>query len=310
MGNTACCFAQNLIMLSIIASLCLFPFGTCYGGRACNSLGSTAGKEKDPPNPPPAEIQLASLICSYITSLAAMRSYETRNNWYGNQTTFGNICAAANASGQQYGIVFYIGHGNYTEYIAWNGTHWNIVVDDPYTGPIWDRWILRYTSALPPDTAPTTQPVRFAFLWSCYQGATIGGWYNDSTYWGRVNYGMPYAWLHTYNLDSDGYDFPDGTNSTFIGWDEEAPWLIDPITDNGVSAQNASYYFLLNFYTSALYYQKTICQSLDDASAAVWGSPNFANTKFRCGFWYTEPGTNETAWLRMVVYGDGGQKLQ
>jgi hypothetical protein len=214
----------------------------------------------------------------------------------------------AAANGEQYGIAFYAGHGNQTT--GWNGTHWTLFQDANNTGPVWDRWILFNQGNLSdPEYPPSNHPLRFVFIWSCYQGNVIGGSYNDS-YWGNVWYGMPCAWLRTTDLDSDGYDFPDGMNSTFIGWDEEAPWLIDPITDNGVNAQNASYYFLLNFYSSALYYQKTICQSLDDASAAVWGSPNFANTKFRCGFWYTEPGTNETAWLRMVVYGDGSQKLQ
>jgi hypothetical protein len=249
---------------------------------------------------------LDSAVCKYITTLAVFRSYETRNNWYGAQTTFANICAAANASGQQYGIAFYIGHGNRTQ-DAWNPgcTHWWIWDDSEVV--VWDRWVLAgRNSGPPPDPAPpTNQPLRFACIWSCHQGNVIGGEYYDGSY-----YGMPYAWLRTTNLDSDGYDFPDHTNSTFIGWYEEAPWLIDPITDNGVNAQNASYYFLINFYTSALYYQKTIKQSLDDASAAVWGLPYFAWTSFRCGFWYTEPGTNETAWLQMVVYGDGSQRLR
>jgi hypothetical protein len=300
------CFAKNCTILGLMTCLCFFPFEECYGGRASNSLGSTFVINN---NPPPAELQRDSIIAGFITTLAIFRSYETVNNWYGAQTNNTNMYAAANASGQQYGIAFYIGHGNQTT--GWNGTHWSIQASISGS-PVWDRWILfAQHPNWPPDppNPPTNHPLKFAFIWSCFQGRVRGGTYNDP-YWGKVYYGMPYGWLRTANLSGDGYDFPDGTNSTFIGWYEEAPWLIDRISDNGVNAENASYYFLLNFYVSALYNQKTICQSLDDASAAVWGLSYFAWTKFRNGFWYTEPGTNQTAWLAMVVYGDGGQRLR
>jgi hypothetical protein len=274
-------------------------------------LGSTDGQYDNPPYPPPCEIALDSAIAKYIATLATLRKYETVNNWYGAKTTNTNMYAAANACGQQYGIVFYIGHGG-NDSQAWNQNHWWIA--DNNGSSIWDRWILLGQNPHnPPDpNPPTNQPLRFAFIWSCYQGNVIGGEYNDPQ-WGREYYGMPYAWLRTTNLDSDGYDFPDHTNSTFIGWYEEAPWLMDTIYDNGVNAQNASYYFLINFYRSALYYQKTIRQSLDDASAAVWGLGYYAWTRFRCGFWYYEQPYNpynETAWINMVVYGDGSQRLR
>jgi hypothetical protein len=300
MANTICCFARNLTMLSVIASLCLLPVEMCYAGRASTSLGMSWGD-------PVAEVQLDSSVCNFIYTLAVFRSYETKNNWYGASTTTNNIFAAANACAQQYGIAFYIGHGgNYTQ---WNQEHWCIC--DASHNFVWDRRILfGGTPANPPDPSPpTNRPLRFAYIWSCFQGNVIGGVYHDQQY-GNEYYGMPYAWLRTTNLDSDGYDFPDHTNSTFIGWLEEAPWLIDPIPWNGHDGQNASYYFLLNFYNSALHYQKRICQSLDDASAAVWGYSSYAMTGFRCGFWYTEPGTGETAWLLQVVYGDGSQRLQ
>lgn len=300
MANILCSFAKNLTMLSVIVSLCLFPLETCYGDRASNCLGSTE-------DAPPADVQLGSSVCQFITTLAALRSYETTNNWYGADTTVTNICAATNASGQQYGIAFYIGHG--VNETAWNNRHWWISDNDG--GKVWDRWILFAQDPLqPPDpeNPPTNHPLRLAYIWSCWQGNEIGGVYYDQQH-GRVYFGMPFAWLRTCNLDSDGYDFPDHTNSTFIGWYEDAPFLFDPISDNGVNAENASYYFLLNFYNSALYHQKTICQSLDDASAAVWDLAYYAWTKFRCGFWYYEEYSGETAWLLQVVYGDGSQQL-
>lgn len=191
---------------------------------------------------------------------------------------------------------FYIGHGNYST-DSYGYKHYYIYDN---AGTLVHDWgIIYYTNR----TA-----VRFVILWACFQGEVIGGMSPN----GQI-YGMPYAWLHTTNLSHDGYGSPDGTNLTFIGWQEEAPFLMDTIQDNGVNAQNASYYFLLNFYNSALYYQKTIKQSLDDASAAVWGDSSYANTWFHRGFWYYEQPYNpynETGWLNMTVYGDGGQRLR
>jgi hypothetical protein len=109
MERTICCFAKNLTILSIIASLCLFPFETCYGGRASTSLGSTQGVNDNPPYPPPAEILLDNSTARFIATLAVFRSYEKVNQWYGANTTWNNIYLAANASGQQYGIAFTLG---------------------------------------------------------------------------------------------------------------------------------------------------------------------------------------------------------
>jgi len=290
MVNLLCCFARNFTILGLVACLCILPLETCYGGRACTALGSRYRLEYLP-----GEKQLCSTVAAFIKTLAVFRNYEKANNWYGANTTGYNIGIAANASGEQYGIAFYVGHGdNFTDQSTGN-KHWQIYDDGGNL--VWDRWLYKYYT-----NYTITQRLRFTLIWSCWQGYTIGGTYPNGD-----AYGMPNAWLHTTNLSQNGYGYhdSDGMNLTFIGWKREAPFL----TYN-IWGENASYYFLLNFYNSALYYQRTIRQSLDDASAAVWHVASFAQAWwFHTGFWYMDPDEG-IGWLEMAIYVDGSQRLR
>jgi hypothetical protein len=88
--------------------------------------------------------------------------------------------------------------------------------------------------------------VRLVFLWSCHQGDEIGGFH-----WSGTPYGMPFAWLHTSNLSSDGYRNPysNPIGLVFIGFNGYAPYL--SIRLGGVDQAGAI--FVGEFYKQFLY---------------------------------------------------------
>jgi hypothetical protein len=232
--------AKNLTILGLIACLCLLlcPHEMCYG-CASTSLGSTYGAPSD------EEIEKDYAVANFIKFLAIFRDYEKANNWYGDNTTTNNVYIAAIGVGELYAIAFYIGHGDYE-----SGQYY--IYDDD-GNEVYDKNIYKVTPF---------QRLRFAIIWSCYQAYTIGGHHPNG-----VPYGMPMAWLHTNDLDPDGYTLPNNgqPDLVFIGFKEYAPDL----TYDMWGAEDAGYHFLLHFYASALYCQETIKDSLDDASSEV-----------------------------------------
>lgn len=117
---------------------------------------------------------------------------------------------------------------------------------------------------------------------------------------------MPFCWLHTADLSSNGYAYPDGNGYTFIGfWGITVGLTDDHFTEDETYLKDAGYYFLKHFYCAALYlgYHHSINEALDYAVQNVWGS-SFQDSFLYQGYILTDyDGTEYEG--RMVVYGDG-----
>lgn len=264
-------FAISYLMF-FVAFTGLIP--ACQG-KASTALGSTW-------EVPAYEQNYDSIIANFITQHAERAGYWALN-FYGSSTTKENILDAAWGWGHSYAIAWYIGHGGYEDWWVWWPPHFerHKFIRDNEGGKVYDNDIY-------PET--TCRFVRFAFLWSCHQGDEIGkkayGWYR----------GMPFAWLHTSSLSSDGYKYPDGKGYTFNGFKGKAPYLANYL--DGVD--HACYYFLGIFYDRTLEYKYSIRAALDYAANAVWwDAPTFADCILYKG----------TGRGQMVVYGDGNLKI-
>lgn len=250
------------------------------------SLGSTYQIEGFPDE---EEIELCSTVAQFIATLATLRSWDQVENWYGAQTTKDYIYYAAFGGIYPYSITWYAGHGKWDWVVNWKGfipfielQYW--IMDDS-GGHVLDKDIYQCTSL---------QHTRFAMIWACHQADTIG-----DTHWSGTPFGMPYAWLHTTDLSSDGYANPDGNGLVFIGWKDYTPGLKAKLGGK----EKAGYNFLLNFYAHA-FYGHSINGSLDYASKQVWGATvTFGDSMFYKGFYDPE------GHFQMKVYGDGGHTL-
>jgi hypothetical protein len=87
--------------------------------------------------------------------------------------------------------------------------------------------------------------------------------------------GMPYAWTGRTDMSLDGYANPSGSY-TFIGWENNSPFMIDT-PPSGYTSTNLSYiFFVYYFYRYALGYDNygthgTINESLDYAARMTFG---------------------------------------
>lgn len=213
----------------------------------------------------PEEKLVQKSVCENITTYSDWMDY-TWYNWYGSETEKHNILDAAAGGGASKAISYYTGHGNRDEV---GGLYW---IEDSDSFLVKDSEIYDETGE---------QITKFAFLFSCLQAEVISG-------------GMPEAWLHTANLSSDGYHYPDGNGLTFIGFKQLASQLHEKV--GGVN--NAGGRFSSLFYWFSYYY--TYCpvkHALDYASWELWGP----NVDFDECPLYVD---NE-----MRVYGDGDLKI-
>ncbi len=143
-----------LILMTVILISMLAPLSSLASDRASITLGSRYEIYKF------EEIRAAMDVASYITNLTSWCGYDAYN-WYGSNTTEGNIYIAASGYGHRYSIVFYHGHGISTSYL--NERHWAILNDSEKL--VYNLNIFRYTSC---------QNTKFISLWSCHQGKVIG----------------------------------------------------------------------------------------------------------------------------------------
>jgi hypothetical protein len=294
-------FLQGAMVSFTIALLCSCLLPSAFASSS-TALGSTY-RDDTPSDVWPGEVAAASALANQITNYASMAGYSAYD-WYGTQTTASNIYTAAAGNGAPYAngvplsISFYIGHGGIENLVFWN----QYFIMDNNGGSVYDSDI--YTHTLDHETS-------FALLWSCETGDEIGGtnWYLT----GPLAYGMPYAWLHTTSLSSDGYDNPDTSNLCFIGWHKIAPGVsldftqtLDGVVTFNTNAQNGIAYFLSQFYFYAVGCRYSVNIALDEAAQQTWAIPNFGYSVLWC----------ETKWEavggsgNMVVYGDGNIHLK
>jgi hypothetical protein len=238
-------------------------------------LGSTWDIDQD-------EVALCIALADTIANYSSEAGYIV-HNWYGSQTNASNVYLAASGDNCNNSIAFYVGHG-WADYV-WNYIFWERqwYIRDNDGGSVWDKHIFEYT---------TSRNLKFAFLWSCEQGDTVGG-----SHWSGTPFGMPYAWLHTNAIFNTGYYPPDGEGVVFIGFNGAAPFLKSTI--QGVT--NACSIFLHNFYFAALSMggQFTILDALDYAAYSTFGIASIFDCILYTGY---GPGN-------MVIMGDIGWNL-
>jgi len=244
------------------------------------------------------EILTAQSVANDIAGNFSDRGFVVYN-WYGALTTRNNIYTAAGGVGDSRAAIFYVGHGD-KEYV-WNWAGWiwyyelQYYMHDDSGNKVFDKDIYSYSS---------NAYSRLAFLWSCRQGDEIGGFH-----WSGTPYGMPFAWLHTSDLSSDGYRNPYSNPSglVFIGFNGYAPYL--SISLGGVSRAGAR--FVREFYRQLLYgcseivggvcVPQLVWQALDEVAYGVWGT-TFSDSILYQGYDLDGDGVIDG---RMVVYGDG-----
>jgi hypothetical protein len=132
-----------------------------------------------------------------------------------------------------------------------------------------------------------TSYTKFVYLDACNLGNSISG--------------MPYAWLHTTSISTDGYHNPDYSLKCFVGWSGSAPYIT-----NTVDGQTyAGYWFVYQFYVAALSLGYNVNAALDYASQQLWQIDfDNSNNKFYTG-WDEWVGLNHYVFGHMVVYGQG-----
>lgn len=217
-----------------------------------------------------AELNLDSSLTDYIYGWSQYRDL-TRLNYYGTNTVDITLAAGARAFGDDYALVFYIGHGGPQgggePYVITDNSGNDVSDSDIYDNSYW-------------STAN-----KFVMIWSCEQGDAITG--------------MPHAWLHTNDLSSDAYQSPDSSGQEFIGWNGEAPYLS---YDFSGTAGDTAYWFLYYFYWYSLTQYFTSNAALDIASFLVF------QTSFGGGY-DESPFYSGVEWEgsagNMVTYGDG-----
>jgi len=164
---------------------------------------------------------------------------------------------------------------------------------------------------------------RFVFLWSCFQAGGINylenhiiGGIHDSS--GRA-YGMPYSWLYTTDLSTDGYADPYSEyGRVFIGFLRYAPIItyVGGSINEGLPGYNPPLYWFVKLFFFALLKQwklldpsgMSINEALNFASEIVWGT-SFENTSLYCGYIIYDPENDAYYKGKMVVYGNGNYIL-
>lgn len=230
--------------------------------------------------------------CAFVAQTIANYSQFVKAatyNWFGSQTTTDAIYSAAsgvNGSLAYNSIAFYSGEGYWTSeyHFPWYWDKQYCIYD--YSGNmVLDHNIGSHSANL---------VVNFVFLWSCFQGEEIGGNYGSG-----YAYGMPYCWLNSASLSTNGYVSPDGNGRTFIGWTGGAPWLTHVWSEGDLTN------FINNFYFAALCdgWDCSVNVALDYASKKTFGKQDFSYTDLYNGW------NGTTGYSNMTVYGDGNNHL-
>lgn len=274
-------FLKNLFVALVILFIFWLPLWNCAHGGSSVQLGS--GYNLDPD-----EISLENSVAQSVESYSVIGGYLT-SNYYGSGTTRDSIYLAANGMGTSASLAFYVGHGS-TTILRTREMHWCIFENNG--GMVCDEDIFPHSS---------NGNVKFAFLWCCLSGDEIGGTYSSGK-----TFGMPYAWLHTTSLNSDGYLHPDSGNRLFLGFYGKAPKF---------STWNVAHNypkFVSGFYYAALCNGRnwTVNQALD--YAATQYNPAylfFSDTDLYNGIYHVEQDMyGHSVWVfdgQMKVYGNG-----
>lgn len=258
----------------------------------------------------PGETDEATSVHAYIYYLFdAHRDYEFLGNYYGgaaSKNTILNVISMVNDN-YDYGAVWHYGHG--TTYKIY-GVYRSYYYPFPYYIPVthYRYWDSFGESVFDYEIYPRTGlgAHKFVFMWTCGSAQEIGyydaNWYDQWGYYiGTGAVGMPFAWLHTNSLGSNGYVNPDNGPYCFIGFYNS----VRPLS--AIAANGKTYgTFVKAFYKYALQQGKKIIDALNAAAKGVWGNGyTFANTDLYNGYWqWVPPPKNVTIWSQMRIYGN------
>lgn len=285
----------------------------------------------------------AAAVCGTITDLydAYMPSYWWAVDAYGSLTTKSNVLYATDICNQQYDYnsLFWAGDWSYRTingkeiqeiYIEGNWIPYPVPYDPPrntihYSFYDYDDWFIEddYTMYHPNDfydgetgypplfdslyDYTTNYNYYFVFLWTCANGNLPPG----PGYWDNENHtgavGMAYAWMHTNDLSTDGYESPDTSTRCYISFEGRSPDLFQVAELVDQSAQVPYEDFVGCIYYIMTSWHESVGTALNWATNAVSGNNLswFSQTELYNG--YTEPNYNECG--RMRVFGDGNLVL-
>ncbi|MEM2995245.1 MAG: hypothetical protein QXI91_04435 [Candidatus Bathyarchaeia archaeon] len=297
--NAKIYFKTCLIAFMIVA---FFALSTPSAYSAVASItGSTLKFSQE-------EVQAQHTLGDYILNLAEQAGYKTQDARVG----YEKFCCAVEGCGEPYSIVFHCSHGGLDEALG----HWRWILTPIGPLPIWcphsqyrifqdhevvgvygmyDDFIYNWS---------TSHKLKFAFIYTCHSADVMGYFKKYSC--GEVHpFGMPFAWLHTNQLSTDGYKNPDGHGLCYIGFEGAGPNLTFNFTINGQTIEWACYNFVQKFFYATLQLKFTVNQALDYAARLIFkkvGVEYFSQCVLYTGYVVKEPG-------RMRVYGDGTIQL-
>jgi len=231
------------------------------------------------------ELQLHQEVAEYIKQLCLEVGY-THLPWYPAEKEWYMYAAWGGSSDQA--LVWTIGHGYYDPPPVYGpvpieGRYRYYIYGDDHQ-QILDSWIYNYT---------VIRRVRFVYMWHCFQGDKI--WVSSS----YGEHGMPWAWMHTKDLSSNGYKNPDNNGYVFIGFYNEAPYLRKPLGGKDEAGRD----FVKNFYYAIFKRGYNVKLALDYAAKTTFNINDGSNQFERCIFYTGYSTPSGTAYMK--VYGDG-----
>lgn len=267
----------SLTVALLITVICQVIMLQACSASECDVLGSNYQLDS-------TEISYQTNDANFIATVASNGFDVVKNNYGSNGlgTSQNTIYSAASGSGVN-SSSFYVGHGSSGVGYSCpcgNGVQYAIVTNA-------GGWA--YDCDIYSNSIQAGDNERFAVIWACDAGDTRGYLQQYSCGSWFVT-GMPYAWLHTNSMSSNGYQNPDGTKHCFIGFNGDAPFL-----DKALQYTNDTSLFLCWFYSHLFGLPYTVNMALDSASMRAWGQ-YFNNCPLQSNY-------------HIVVYGDGGMYL-
>ena len=216
------------------------------------------------------EDSYASSVASYIQMLYTQYDGVSSNNNYGSATNYNNIMYNIMYDESNYMgvVVFHFGHGYVPDYIDSNGN------------------LVSYS-----NIASSTNGYNehyFVWMWTC----TLAQDYN-----------FAHAWTQKSSLSSDGFNYPDSTSHSFIGFTGESP-TISYQSFEGYS--QLAYLFIEWFYYYSVYSSYNVHDALNLASQAVFGVSYNSSPLTSYNAWWPGGDGIPAGWFagQMKIYGD------
>jgi len=299
------------------------------------------------------ELSWETTICTNVNSMFGGKGWSNSNS-YGASTTRNNVYnvldnVAYPSNGVTTAATFWVGDFSHPSGVSPPSPYgyFGCYTDVPNAYVI-DYEIYNHA------TAYGSSKQHFTFMWTCSNGGLYwgnnGAWQNISgvtwsasaptnpppsnpntqygynhlvgnSVYNRV--GMPYAWTGTTGMSTNGYTSPSGSY-TYIGWENNSPFMIDAPPAGSSSTGLQYLYFVYHFYNYALGYAtgtpEKVKVSLDYAAEMTFGRISsssyytFGTSVLNVGQWSNDPYfpgfANYWFYCKMRVLGNGNMYIQ